>query len=134
MDADATATAVRQRRIAERIGGSAVCYFCGYRNPVALMRRNRTLLQADHIYGRERNRELTVAMCRNCHAEITEDRRCEGIPMRRERDPIERSAYMLAARAVFLEKDAKTMRKLAADLFRVVDARRRKNRKRGGEA
>jgi hypothetical protein len=77
------------------------------------MVRRRTLLQNDHVYGRERESGLTITLCRNCHAEITEDRMREGIPMRRERDPRKRIAFILRARATFLRKDAETMSELA---------------------
>jgi hypothetical protein len=85
------------------------------------MGRSRTLLQEDHVYGRERDSESTIVLCRNCHAEITEDRMREGIPMRRECDPKRLIGSMLRARSTYLEKEAETMRRLARLLFRDDD-------------
>jgi hypothetical protein len=117
MDADPIATAVRRHRRRTRLGPNSVCFFCGYSDPVALMARSRTLLQKDHSYGRKRNPDSIIALCRNCHAEITEDRMREEVPMRRERDPIQLIAFMLKARAVYLKKDATTMEEMANTLL-----------------
>jgi hypothetical protein len=121
VDVNPTATAVRERRRIERLGPNPVCPFCGYSNPVGLMRRLRTLLQADHIFGRKRDSETTIVICRNCHAEITEDRMRAGIPMRRERDPVKRVAFMLLGLSVLFAKLAESMQKAAEDLLEECD-------------
>ena len=85
------------------------------------MVRSRTVLQEDHVYGRKRDSDSTIVLCRNCHAEITEDRMREGIPMRRERDSRKLIGFMLRARSTFLRKDAETMSKLAKQLLGDAD-------------
>lgn len=113
MDVDPARTAARHRRRLDRLGPDCACALCGYRNPSALIRVSRTLLEAHHVFGRKRDSELTVVLCRNCHAEITEDLRRSGIPMVRERDPRKRVAYALLARAAFLEKEVESMKRFA---------------------
>jgi len=81
------------------------------------MRRSRSLLQKDHVYGQKRDSESMIVICRNCHAEITEDRMREGVPMRRERDPKMLVAYRLLARSIFQRKDADAMRDMAMQLL-----------------
>jgi hypothetical protein len=117
VDADPISTAHRRRRRLDRLGPNSVCYFCGYSNPIALMRCSRSLLERDHIYGRKRDSESIIVICRNCHAEITEDRMREGVPMRRERDPQMLIAYRLLARSIFQQKDAVSMRDMALQLL-----------------
>ena len=117
VDAEPARTAARHRHRIGRVGLGSVCFFCGYSNPLALMARSRTVLEADHTYGRKRAPGSTIVLCRNCHAEITEDRLRAGIPMQRERDSRKRIALMLLARAVYLRKDAETMENLADQLL-----------------
>jgi hypothetical protein len=79
---------------------------------------SRTLLERHHTFGRKRNSETTVVLCRNCHAEITEDLLKGRIPMKRERDPNRRVAYALLARSVFLKKEMESMERFAELLLR----------------
>lgn len=104
------------RRI-ERLGDDCACALCGYRNPFALIVVSRTLLEAHHVFGRKRDSESTVVLCRNCHAEITELIRRAGIPMKRERDPRKRAGYMLRSGAVFFQKYAESIDKLGRELL-----------------
>jgi len=85
------------------------------------MSRLRTLLQADHVFGRKRDPETTIIICRNCHAEITEDRMRAGIPMRRERDTNKRIAFMLRALSVLFKKLSESMDKMSQDLLEECD-------------
>ena len=81
------------------------------------MRVARTLLEAHHLSGRKRDRELTVVLCRNCHGEITEELRRAGIPMTRERNPVKRAGYMLRSGAVFFRKYAESIDKRGQELL-----------------
>ena len=117
MDADPARTAARHRRRIERLGTDCACALCGYRNPCALIVVSRTLLEAHHVFGRKRDWGSTVVLCRNCHAEITEDLMRSGIPMVRERDPRKRAAYALLSGAMFFRKYADGIEKLARGLL-----------------
>jgi hypothetical protein len=75
------------------------------------------VLEAHHDFGRKRNWGLTVVLCRNCHAELTEDLMRAGIPMVRERDPRKRAGYMLLSGAVFFKKYAESIDKLGRKLL-----------------
>lgn len=97
----------------ERIGSDAVCAFCGYKNPVAMMSRPRPLLEAHHVFGRHLDSQFTVGLCRNCHAEITEDLRRAGVPMKRETNRIKRVALMLIALSTFMKKAGEAMSHIA---------------------
>lgn len=117
MDADPARTAARRRRRIERLGPDCACALCGYRNPSALVLVSRTLLEAHHVFGRKRDWGLTVVLCRNCHAEITEDLMRAGVPMVRERDPRRRVAFALLSAAVFFKKYANSLEKLGRHLM-----------------
>ena len=58
-----------------------------------------------------------VTLCRNCHAEVTEDLRRAGVSMIREPDPIERLSYALLASSVFFRKYAESLEKQARNLL-----------------
>jgi hypothetical protein len=100
-----------------RLGSDAACVLCGYQNPFALIAVPRTLLEAHHIFGRKRDPKSTVKLCRNCHAEITEELRRAGVPMVREHDPRKRAAYALLGGGVFFRKYADSIEKLARELL-----------------
>lgn len=120
MDADPARTAARRGRRIGRLGPGCTCALCGYRNPYALIRVSRTLLEEHHNFGRKRDSESTVTLCRNCHAEVTEDLLREGVPMKRERDPRTRVAYALLAQAVFDRKRADAQERFAQLLLRRI--------------
>lgn len=119
MDADPARTAARRRRKIERLGHDCAGALCGYRNPCALIVASRTLLEAHHIFGRKHDSGSTVVLCRNCHAEITEDLMQAAIPMKRERDPIKRAGYMLRSGAVFFKTYAESIDKRGRELLEV---------------
>lgn len=117
MDADPARTAARRGRRIDRLGPDCACAICGYRNTFALIRVSRTLLEAHHVFCRKRDSETTVVLCRNCHAEITEDLMRAGIHMVRERDPRKRAGYMLRSSAVFFKKYAESIDNLGRELL-----------------
>ena len=119
MDVDPARTAARRKRRVERLGVGCECAFCGYANPYALIRASRTLLEAHHAEGIKRNPDMTVVLCRNCHAEITEAL-ARVVPMKRERDPVERVAGSLLALSIFHAKEAEALAKLAQTLLRRI--------------
>jgi len=79
MTPDPIRTDARNAARDRRHGSDAACGLCGYRNPDALVRVNRTLLEAHHVFGRANDAELTVPLCRNCHAETTEAQLAAGV-------------------------------------------------------
>ena len=128
MDRDPIKTAARARRRHERHGGDpSVCLLCGYSDLVALVRVSpdwlmahgvpRSLLEEHHLAGRKHDPELTVPLCRNCHAEATEGLLRAGVSMRPEPNPIARVALQLDAQAIFHEALAASERR-SAELLR----------------
>jgi hypothetical protein len=132
----------RLERLHKRLGNCpAVCIFCPYANPLFLIvvtlgwleahNVPRSVIQEHHLWGRKYDPELTVPVCPNCHAEITEGYRQEDISMRPEPDPIANEVFMLGAEAVFLEKWAAAKRR-QAELLRVHIANRQLPKRRSG--
>ena len=128
MDCNPIQTAGRNKRRQERHGGgSSVCMLCGYPDLVALIRVSpewltvhgcqRSLLEKHHLAGRNHDSELTVPLCRNCHAEATEGFLKAGVSMRPEPNPIARVALQLDAQAIFHEDLAASNRR-SAELLR----------------
>ncbi len=114
MDGDPIGTTTRSERRQGRLGdGPHVCILCGCSDPVALIDKTpdwlehhsipKTLFEQHHPAGRHHDPELTVLICRNCHAVATEGHLQASVSMRPEPDPILRVATMLEALAVFLK-------------------------------
>lgn len=128
-DRDPIGSAIRRTRRDERLGeGPRVCLLCGYAElealiPVTLgwLRDHgisdlQRLLEDHHVYGKAHDPEFVVPLCRNCHAEVTEGLRQEGVSMLPEPNPVARVAIALDARAFFCEREAAALRRQAAIL------------------
>lgn len=124
IDNDPIGTAGRETARIARLGaGPLVCFLCGEADPVTLIPKTSdwlkrkgvhdTLFEKHHVAGEAHDAELTVLICRNCHAKATEGLLQAGVSMKPEPDPIERVAAMLDARAVFLETEAASDRRMA---------------------
>ena len=113
----------RQRRL----GPDGICVLCGYDRPEGLVSVHRSVLEEHHVVGRANDSELTVLLCRNCHAEITEEYRACGVSMAPPLSVIELAITSLRALAVFLSKLAHFCTRLAAELEREL----RESRPRG---
>ena len=131
MDRNPNRAALRAARRLDRLhkrldNCPAVCTFCPYANPMFLIvvtldwlkahKVPRSVLQEHHLWGKKHDPKLTVPVCPNCHAEITEGYRQEDVSMRPEPDPIASEVFMLTAEAVVQEKWAAAKRRRAEAL------------------
>jgi hypothetical protein len=125
-DVDPSRTARREMNRLSRFGsGPLVCMDCGYADPVGLIPVTAewlkakgvpsSLFEGDHAVGRAHDPEFIIPICRNCHAEVTENRLRAGISMRSEPDQNTREALRLEALALFHEKTAEALRRWAAE-------------------
>lgn len=125
-DIDPSRTARREMRRLSRFGDAPlVCFLCDYADPVGLIAVTAewlkaqgvpsSLFEGDHIVGRVHDPDFIVAICRNCHAEVTERRFREGISMRPELDQNTREALRLRSLAMFHEKTAEALRRWAEE-------------------
>lgn len=75
----------RERRFGPDAAGAApACVRCGIaalETLVPVRRRNvpRSILEDHHVCGRENDESLTVPVCRNCHAVLTEAQQAAGV-------------------------------------------------------
>jgi NMD protein affecting ribosome stability and mRNA decay len=115
---------VRKLRRARRLGTEAVCVLCGEENPVELRQAGRSLLEAHHPGGSANDARLTVVVCRNCHAVLTEAGRISGVELGRSeaRHLLERLEAVLRGQADFDELRARRQRAWADAL--AAEARR----------
>ncbi len=104
MSSPNVASIVRAARRQRRIGPDEKCLLCVYANPVALSRVNRTLLDEHHVSGIANSEDLTVVLCRNCHAEVTEDLRQGGVSMKPPTTIIDRAIQLLKGLQTFWPK------------------------------
>ncbi len=120
-------TARRRVLRKDRLGNNAFCLFCGYACLESLTTESRKwleargipkdhldrLLEEHHIHGQAHDPDLTVALCLNCHREITEGLAREGVSMHPERNLHKLIALMLRASSVLFESLASSYRKWA---------------------
>jgi hypothetical protein len=125
MDRFPNATALREARRIQKLGGvPSVCAFCGYAGRVILVTLKwleahrvpipKELLEKHHPGGKNHQPNLTIPLCRNCHAECTENLLRAGVSMRRAVSERESIALSLEAEALFFEDYAKAQRQKAA--------------------
>jgi hypothetical protein len=95
---------------------------CGETNPPALLRVRRSLLDPHHLGGQVNDPELTVVVCRNHHALLTEAARVSGIELdhRAERGSLERLQAVLRGLADFFELLAQALRRWASELCTAI--------------
>jgi hypothetical protein len=112
---------VTERRKVRRIGklgsGNAICLFCGCAEPMLLRPVTRRFLEEHHVVGWEHDNELTLALCFNCHALVTERLLQAGVSMKRESDPLEFACLLCSALAVHFQMLSEAFWRFAA-LFR----------------
>jgi hypothetical protein len=94
----------RRARRQAALPADACCVLCPESAPEALMMVDRSLLEAHHPLGEGIAPELTVPLCRNCHAAQTEAQTAVGVELRRnERSLLGTIASVACALGVFLQ-------------------------------
>lgn len=77
--ADPIRTATRHTYREHRFRPNAACVRCGITTLETLVPVRRALLEAHHVCTRASDEGLTVPVCRNCHAVLTEGQRATGV-------------------------------------------------------
>jgi len=85
MERNPIANDARQARQKRRMGKDAACALCGITTPEALLRVDRSLLEGHHVVGKAFDDALTIPVCRNCHAILTEGQQRRGCTFRSQR-------------------------------------------------
>ena len=114
----------KETRIAKRerlFGDDPVCVHCGLANIASLMAVQRSILEAHHIVGRANDEDLTVPLCRNCHAEITEGYRDAGVPLNRPPTFLHQLAAILRALGAMLTALGQKCTAWAEALIRLIE-------------
>ena len=69
----------RRHRIQQRLGPDARCVMCG--ETAGLMQVRRSILEQHHVAGEAHEPELTIVVCRNCHARFSAAQQDDGVPL-----------------------------------------------------
>lgn len=72
-------TAARRARRANRFEAHAACVRCGITTLETLVPLKRRFLEDHHVCGQANDAALTVPVCRNCHAVLTERQQAAGV-------------------------------------------------------
>jgi hypothetical protein len=118
---DSVGSEVRKARRERRLGARAACVLCRFSDPAALHRVDRSLLERHHVLGRVHAEEVTLPLCRNCHALETERMRDAGIPLDHERRHLlETLEAVLLGLATFLRSLAAALERYGSDLAALI--------------
>ncbi len=117
-------SATRRRQVPE----DAACVLCGERDPLVLTPETspttaaaaRRLLEAHHVAGRAHEPDMTVWLCRNDHAKLTEVMRAGGVSMQPQANILERLIAVLTGVGRFLVALGETCLRWAAALARLL--------------
>ncbi len=94
--------AARRAARASKLPPDACCAICGLRDPEALVRVKRTVLDVHHVAGRNHSKALTIWLCRNHHAIEHEKLRTAGVDLRAPETVMDKLVAVLAAIGTFL--------------------------------
>src|SRR6185369_2571118 len=85
-----------------RLGPDPRCIGCGESNPTILVRAKRTLFEHHHPLGEAHVPDLTVVVCRNCHAKLSAAQVDDGVPLDPQPTVLERLIAIFQAFVSFL--------------------------------
>lgn len=101
-------TTARESKRQRRFPPDAVCIACGESALVAL--------EMHHPMGAAHEPDLTVPLCKNCHAKATEDQLREDVPLSATDSLLDRLAAILGALAAFFRFLADSFNRLQDQL------------------
>ena len=104
----------RRHRRQQRLGPDARCVRCGETNPECLMPVGRSILEQHHVAGEAHEPELTIVVCRNCHALFSAAQQDDGVPLTPQPTVLER--VIAATKAT-----GSTLRVIGEGLLRLGD-------------
>ena len=109
MSSDPLGPAVRKTRKVRKLGPNARCIGCGLSNPSVLVRVKRTVLEQHHPLGNAHEPDLTVPVCRNCHARLSAGQTDDGVRLEPQPTGLERLVAIFQAFVSFLGALAKIL-------------------------
>ncbi len=122
MEHDPIQNDARRARRERTLGPDAACILCGTTTPEALLRVNRSLLEAHHVVTQAHDDALTLPVCRNCHALLTEGQHLHGVIFQQRSTIPERIAVILTALSAFFHTLGDTLATWAASLTTFIGA------------
>jgi len=98
------------------LGEGSFCVVCGYADSAGLTATASKLLEDHHSVGRNHDPDLTVALCRNCHAELTEGVRKAGADMIEKPHVLDRIIHILRALGAFFRMLGEAFQRWAQEI------------------
>ncbi len=122
LEHDPIQTDIRKLRWKRRFGPKPVCVLCRIRSAEVLMKVHWSLVHSHHVLGKNNDPNVTVPVCLNCHAILTEMNRRYGVSMETPANLLEHLIAVLRALGVFLPVLGESLFKLADQLSRFMKA------------
>jgi hypothetical protein len=110
----------RKHRRRQKLGTDARCLGCGATDPTILVRVKRTLFEHHHPLGEAHAPDLTVVLCRNCHAILSAAQVDDGVPLDPQPTVLERLVAIFQAFVSFLRALAEVLLEWALRSSRVI--------------
>ena len=113
----------RERRKRLRLPPNAACVLCGQQDLATLVPGKPGLLEEHHVVGWQYDPDLTVPLCRNCHAIESLKQQDAGIRLRPAPGFLERLLEVLRSLAVFFHTLSELFYRLITDLADEIERR-----------
>jgi hypothetical protein len=106
----------RERRKRRQLPPNAVCVLCGQQDLATLVPGKPGLLEDHHVVGWQYDPDLTVPLCRNCHAKESLKQLDAGIELSPAPAFLERLLEILRSLALFFRTLSELFYRLITDL------------------
>jgi len=87
----------RRQRRRQQLGPDARCAQCGETDLDVLVKVGKTALEAHHPLGEAHASDITMILCRSCHAQFTAAQHDDGVPLQPASTVLERLVAVTAA-------------------------------------
>ena len=109
---DPLGPSARRHRQRQRLGPDARCIGCGASDPTVLIQVRRKSFEFHHPLGEAHVPDLTVIVCRNCHAIFSARQVDDGVPLTSQSTVLERILAAFEALISFLPALAENLTEL----------------------
>jgi hypothetical protein len=110
----------RRYRRYRKLGPNARCLRCGTTDPTTLIQVKQRFFEEHHVLGQQHDPNLTVIVCRNCHAILSATQGDDGVPLEPQPTSLERLLAVVAALGSFLKVLAEALLEWATKGTRFV--------------
>ncbi len=99
----------RRHRRRQELGPDARCAGCGETDVSAVRKFKRSVLEQHHPFGEAHEPDVTIVLCRTCHAKYTAAQYDDGVPLTPQPSTLERLVAANTAFGSFLKQSGENL-------------------------